>query len=223
MSGSAEELRDYIEHGLGPTSARIMCHPVLRSRSHAAWDVSKDWAIRVIGLLRLLTRCISISNFVNCQRHGSMSSVRTVKGAGLDERPQDVLSRVERQSIFGLLSISHSDFPSSPTSPSTQLSEQRRGRIAKQSPIFDRGKDRWYWESSTTHQHHQNKTANMEVSVLSSSPSEPQSRTFPQFKDFPLEIRQLIWEAALPGPRIITFELDIPHDGRCYGGGSVRR
>lgn len=149
MSGSAEELRDYIEHGLGPTSARIMCHPVLRSQSHAAWDVSKDWAIRVIVLLRLLTRCISISNFGNCQRHGSMSSVRTVKGAGLDERPQDVLSRVERQSIFGLLSISHSDFPSSPTSPSTQLSEQRRGRIAKQSPILDRGKDRWYWESST--------------------------------------------------------------------------
>ena len=27
----------------------------------------------------------------------------------------------------------------------------------------------------------------------------------------------MIWEAALPGPRIITFELDIPHDGRCYG------
>ncbi|KAG4427359.1 hypothetical protein IFR05_017157 [Cadophora sp. M221] len=38
---------------------------------------------------------------------------------------------------------------------------------------------------------------------------------FPQFQHFPLEIRQLIWEAALPGPRVVMIQMRVPHDGIC--------
>ncbi|PVH73419.1 hypothetical protein DL98DRAFT_52747 [Cadophora sp. DSE1049] len=56
----------------------------------------------------------------------------------------------------------------------------------------------------------------MDLSVTSVSHSEAPHASFAQFTEFPSEIRQLIWEAALPGPRIIKFEMKIPHDGRRF-------
>ncbi|KAK0105637.1 hypothetical protein ONS95_004167 [Cadophora gregata] len=56
----------------------------------------------------------------------------------------------------------------------------------------------------------------MDSLVPSSSHAEQQSSTFSQFQEFPLEIRQYIWEAALPGPRVIMFQMEAPHDGMCF-------
>ncbi|KAH6669047.1 hypothetical protein B0J14DRAFT_156125 [Halenospora varia] len=39
---------------------------------------------------------------------------------------------------------------------------------------------------------------------------------FPRFMEFPLEIRRLIWKAALPGPRIVHLEQYYPCERICY-------
>lgn len=55
----------------------------------------------------------------------------------------------------------------------------------------------------------------MDPSITSSNHSEALHASFAQVTEFPLEIRQSIWKAALPESRVIMFAMKILHDALC--------